>query len=104
MVADQLSAVGVVRYRALQTNLASLAIATSLGFVGEAKTSLYDSRRRELPSTRSTTGPNKSRPYCRPLRLRGLNFVLDGHARTAVTSQAPSRLEELDNHHRYQAG
>ena len=37
MTAEQLPAVGVVRYRALQTNLPSLAIASSLGFVGRGE-------------------------------------------------------------------
>ena len=37
MTAEQLPTVGVVRYRALQTNLASLAVASSLGFIGRGE-------------------------------------------------------------------
>lgn len=37
MVAEQLSAVGLVRYRALETNVPSLAVARSLGFVARGE-------------------------------------------------------------------
>jgi GNAT superfamily N-acetyltransferase len=37
MTAEQLPTVGVVRYRALQTNLPSLAVASSLGFIGRGE-------------------------------------------------------------------
>jgi predicted GNAT family acetyltransferase len=37
MTQEQLPAVGVMRYRALQTNLASLAVARSLGFIGRGE-------------------------------------------------------------------
>ncbi len=89
MVADQLPSVGVVRYRALQTNLAALVIATSLGFVGEAKTSLYDSRRRELPSTRSTAG-----------FLRKLDVVLDPGEMSTFEDRGFVKLEAVVNRDR----
>jgi GNAT superfamily N-acetyltransferase len=37
MTAEHLAAVGVVRHRALQTNLPSLAVASSLGFIGRGE-------------------------------------------------------------------
>ncbi len=37
MTAEQLPTAGIVRYRALQTNLPSLAVASSLGFVGRGE-------------------------------------------------------------------